>query len=95
MVNLNNWIKAALVILVAIIVTASVGGNGCAWVGDGKEAASGGGSSGALIGTSPSPANGAINVSIATTRLSWVSATGPNPMWCIGAQPTRRCTTAQ
>src|SRR5512137_1181233 len=74
--QISSYAKLALIIIAAAVVSVSIGGNGCLWVGQSDNAAAAGGSSGAYIATSPSPASGAANVAVGTTKLSWATVTG-------------------
>jgi len=63
MKNINGYLSIILLILVAVVISATIGGNGCLWTGNSSEGFPAG-SSGGLIATNPSPANAAPNVSV-------------------------------
>ena len=79
---MKNCIRVALVILVVIIVSASIGGNpsndragGCLWVGQGDENQSATGSSGLLgLAIISTPYDGGSGIPV-NVNLSWNSVT--------------------
>jgi hypothetical protein len=75
MLNTNNLVKLTLLVLVAVVLSTTIGGNGCLWVGNGNDETTPSGSSGAVQAASPSPTDGAVNVAL-TAQLSWASVSG-------------------